>query len=141
MLPLFLVPIGLFALVTAVGSEVAFDSIKKASSSSEQEVTLKESITSSPETEDRTQTGPNLSAIPTSAGFANPIVKAATEKALKMEIEARKQRLAQNTARTIISEAFEENPGKHFPQNDFDGDDGYSAPLGLKDESHNDWAK
>ena len=140
MSPLVLVPIGLYALVATVGAEIAIDSARKLPIEPKS-VTLTESITPSLTIEDMAPTRPNTSALAANAGLADPIVKAAVEKALHMQVEENKQPLVQKASTDEFSINSEENPGKYFPQIYNDDDSGYSAPLGLEDESHDNWMK
>ena len=55
--------------------------------------------------------------------------------------EKTKKQLVQKSQNEFSAQMSEENPGRYFPQTDNDNDGGYSTPLGLKDESHNDWMK
>ena len=76
---------------------------------------------------------PNTSALAATTGLADPVVKEALAKALQRQVEENNQRLVQ--------QSNTDDPGQYFPQMENEDDGGYSAPLGLKDESHNDWMK
>ena len=140
MSPLVLVPIGLYALIATVSAEMAFDNAEKPSLEPEQ-VTLTESVRLHRAIEDMEPTRPSTAALVTTAGLTDPIVKAAVAKALRMQVEKNKHQLVQKTFTYEALRNSKENPGKYFPNTYADDDGGFSAPLGLKDESHNDWMK
>lgn len=70
-----------------------------------------------------------------------PVMKVVKDKVLHIRAELDSQRWVQNTNATVIPKGVVANPGQHFPVTNEGEYTGYSAPLGLKDESHNDWIK
>ena len=141
MSPLVLIPIGLYAIVATVGPEVAMENAKNPADKKAQKFTLTETITPPKGIDNAPPTRPNSGALATTAGLADPVVKAAFAKALQKQVEENNQKLVQKSGTDTAAQYSEANPGKDFPQTDTDDDGGYSAPLGLKDESHNDWMK
>ena len=139
--PLALIPIGLYAIVATVSADVAPDNAKNSSNEPEQNVTLTETTLPTKVIDGVQLARPNTSALATTSGLADPAVKAAIAKALRMQNEKNRQKLAQTAAPETFAQTSQENPGEYFSQTESDGDGGYSAPLGLKDESHNDWMK
>ena len=141
MSPLALIPIGLYALAATFDGEIDTSNKANAVQAPAQKVSLTKSI---PDLENITgyePTRPNTNALATTGGLADPIVRAAIAKALKMEVEQNKHGLMQSASSEKLPKPVEENPGQYFPKSVADDDGGYSAPLGLKDESHNDWMK
>ena len=141
MSPLAFIPLGLYALAATFDGEIDTGNKTNAAQDPEQNVSLTKSI---PDLENITgyePTRPNTNALATTGGLADPIVRAAIAKALKMEVEQNKQGLMQSASSEKLPKSVEESPGQHFPKTAADDDGGYSAPLGLKDESHNDWMK
>ena len=141
MSPLALIPIGLYAIVATVGAEVTMENAKNLADKQEQKVTLTETIVPTRVIDNAPPARPNPGALATKAGLADPVVKAAFTKALQKQVEENNQKLVQKSGTDTAAQSSEENPGKHFPQTDMDDDGGYSAPLSLKDESHNVWMK
>ena len=141
MSPLALIPIGLYALVATVSAEVAMENAKNPADKKAQKFTLTETITPPKGIDNAPPTRPNPGALATTAGLADPVVKAAFAKALQKQVEENNQKFVQKSGTDTAAQYSEANPGKDFPQTDTDDDGGYSAPLGLKDESHNDWMK
>ena len=141
MSPLALIPIGLYAIVATVGAEVAMENAKNPADKLEQKVTLTETIVPTEAIDNAPSARPNPGALVTTAGLADPVVKAAFAKALQKQVEENNQQLVQKSGTDTAPHDSEANPAKDFPQTDTDDDGGYSAPLGLKDESHNDWMK
>ena len=141
MSPLALIPIGLYAIVATVGAEVAMENAKNPADKQEPKVTLTETIVPTDAIDNAPSTRPNPGALATTAGLADPVVKAAFAKALQKQVEENNQQLVQKSGTDTAAQYSEANPGKDFPQTDTDDDGGYSAPLGLKDESHNEWMK
>ncbi len=140
MFPLALIPIGLYALIATVSTESAIENEVKTSFDQEQKVTLKESITPSGVMESAKPAKSSTPALASSTGLTGPVVKAAIAKALQMQTEQNPHQLVQKSIASDNSQNSVKNPGQYFPITETD-DGGYSAPLGLKDESHNDWMK
>ena len=126
MTPLVLIPIGLYAIIATVSAEVALENARKPVGEQEQEVTLTETIVPTDVIDNVLPTRPDP------AAFAQ---------ALQKQVKENNQQLVQKSGTDTAAQYFEVNPGQNFPQTDTDDDGGYSAPLGLKDESHNDWMK
>ena len=141
MTPLVLIPIGLYAIIATVSAEVALENARNPADEQEQEVTLTETIVPTDVIDNVSPTRPDPVALATTAGLTDPVVKAAFAKALQKQVEENNQQLVQKPGTDTAAQYSEANPGKDFPQTDTDDDGGYSAPLGLKDESHNDWMK
>ena len=141
MTPLVLIPIGLYAIVATVSAEVALENARNPADEQEQEVTLTETIVPTDVIDNVSPTRPDPVALATTAGLADPVVKQAFAQALQKQVKENNQQLVQKSGTDTAAQYFEENPGQHFPQTDMDDNGGYSAPLGLKDESHNDWMK
>ena len=141
MTPLVLIPIGLYAIVATVSAEVALENARNPADEQEQEVTLTETIVPGVAINNVPPTRPDPAALATTAGLADPVVKQAFAQALQKQVQENNQQLVQNSETNTAAQYSAENPGQHFPQADKDDDGGYSAPLGLKDESHNDWMK
>lgn len=133
MSPLALIPIGLYAITATVGAEIAIENAETAADEPEQKVTLTETIMPKEAIDSELKARPNTSALATTAGLTDPVVKEAFAKALQRQVEENNQRLVQQSTT--------DDPGQYFSQTANDVDGGYSAPLGLKDESHNDWMK
>lgn len=133
MSPLALIPIGLYAITATVGAEIAIENVETAADEPEQKVTLTETIMPKEAIDSELKARPNTSALATTAGLTDPVVKEAFAKALQRQVEENNQRLVQQSTT--------DDPGQYFSQTANDDDGGYSAPLGLKDESHNDWMK
>ena len=141
MSPLALIPIGLYAIVATVGAEVAMENAKNPADRQELKVTQTETIVPTDAIDNAPSARPYPGALATTVGLADPVVKAAFAKALQKQVEENNQQLVQKSGTDAAPHYSEANPGKDFPQTDTDDDGGYSAPLGLKDESHNDWMK
>ena len=141
MTPLVLIPIGLYAIVATVSAEVALENARNPADEQEQEVTLTETIVPTDVIDNVSPTRPDPVALATTAGLADPVVKKAFAQALQKQVKENNQQLVQKSRTDTGAQYSEENPGQHFPQTDMDDNGGYSAPLGLKDESHNDWMK
>ena len=141
MSPLALIPIGLYAIVATVSAEVALENAKYPADKRDPKVSLTETIVPTDAIDNAPSARPSPGALATSAGLADPVVKAAFAKALQKQVEENNQQLVQKSGTDTAAQYSEANPGKNFPQTDTDDDGGYSAPLGLKDESHNDWMK
>ena len=141
MTPLFLIPIGLYAIVATVSAEVALENARNPAGEQEQEVTLTEMVVPGVAINNVPLTRPDPAALATTAGLADAAVKQAFAQALQKQVKENKQQLVQKSGTDTAAQYSEENPGQHFPQTDTDENGGYSAPLGLKDESHNDWMK
>lgn len=141
MTPLFLIPIGLYAIVATVSAEVALENARNLADEQEQEVTLTETIVPGVAINNVPPTRREPAALATTAGLADPVVKQAFAQALQKQVKENKQQLVQKSGTDNAAQYSEENPGQHFSQADTDDHGGYSAPLGLKDESHNDWMK
>ena len=133
MSPLALIPIGLYAITATVGAEIAIENAETAADEPEQKVTLTETIVPKEAIDFEPIARPNTSALAATTGLADPVVKEALAKALQRQVEENNQRLVQ--------QSNTDDPGQYFPQMENEDDGGYSAPLGLKDESHNDWMK
>ena len=141
MSPFALIPLGLYALAATFDGEIDTRNKASAAQGPEQKASLTKSI---PDLENITgyePTRPNTNELATTGGLTDPIVKAAIAKTLTMEVEQNKQGLMQSASSEKLPKPVEENPGQYFPKTVADDDGGYSAPLGLKDESHNDWMK
>ena len=141
MTPLFLIPIGLYAIVATVSAEVALENAKNPADKRDPKVSLTETIVPTDAIDNAPSARPNPVALATTAGLADPVVKAAFAKALQKQVKENNQQLVQKPGTDTAAQYSKANPGKDFPQTDTDDDGGYSAPLGLKDESHNDWMK
>ena len=141
MTPLVLIPIGLYAIVATVSAEVALENARNPADRQEQEVTLTETIVPRVAINNVPPTRPDPAALVTSAGLADPVVEQAFAQALQKQVQENNQQLVQKSGTDTAAQNSAENPGQHFPQAGTDDDGGYSAPLGLKDESHNDWMK
>ena len=141
MSPLALIPIGLYAIVATVGAEAGLETAKNVADEPEQKVTLTETTVPKQAINFAPKARPNTTALATTSGLADPVVKAAIAEALRMQVEDKKQQLAQKSGTDATEQSAKEDPGQYFPQTENDDDGGYSAPLGLKDESHNDWMK
>ena len=141
MSPLALIPIGMYTIFATAGAEVALNNTTKPVSDPEQKISLEENIFPSPVIEDDRTERLGMPDLTTTSGLADPVVKAAIAKALRMQAEKNKKQLVQKSPNEVSSQMSEENPGTYFTQTNNDNDGGYSAPLGLKDESHNDWMK
>ena len=141
MSPLALIPIGLYTMFATAGAEVALNNTTKPVSEPEQKISLEENIFPSPVIEDDRTERLSMPDLTTTSGLADPVVKAAIAKALRMQVEKTKKQLVQKSPNEVASQMSEESPGTYFPQTNNDNDGGYAAPLGLKDESHNDWMK
>ena len=141
MSPLALIPLGLYALAATFDGDIDTSNKANAAQDPEQKASLIKSI---PDLENITgyePMRPDSNALATTGGLTDPIVRAAIAKALKMEVEQNKHGLMQSASSEKLPKPVEENPGQYFLKTDTDDDGGYSAPLGLKDESHNDWMK
>ena len=141
MSPLALIPFGLYAIVATVSADADLENAKNSPEELGQKVTLTETILPTQVIDGARPARPNASALATTSGLADPVVKAAIEKALRMQVEKNRQKLVQTAGPEAPAQTSQENPGKYFSQTESDGDGGYSAPLGLEDESHNDWMK
>ena len=141
MTPLVLIPIGLYAIVATVSAEVAMETAKNPADKRDLKVTLTETIVPTDAIDTAPSARPNPGALATTAGLADPLVKAAFAKALQKQVEENNQQLVQKSGTDTAAHYSEANPGEDLTQTDTDNDGGYSAPLGLKDESHNDWMK
>tara|TARA_B100000519_G_C14157878_1_gene397817 strand:- start:519 stop:944 length:426 start_codon:yes stop_codon:yes gene_type:complete len=141
MSPLALIPIGMYSIFATAGAEVAFNNTSKPVSAQEQKISLEENIVPSPIIQDDRIEQLSMPALAANSGFADPVVKEAIAKALRMQVEKTKKQLVQKSPNEVASQMSEESPGTYFPQTNNDDDGGYAAPLGLKDESHNDWMK
>ena len=141
MSPLALIPIGLYAIVATVGAEVAMENAKNPADRQELKVTQTETIVPTDAIDNAPSARPNPRALATTAGLADPVVEQAFAQALQKQVQENNQQLVQKSGTDTAAQYSAENPGQHFPQADTDDDGGYSAPLGLKDESHNDWMK
>jgi hypothetical protein len=135
MSPLALIPIGIYAIVATVGAEVGLETAKNVADEPEQKVTLTETFDFAPKAR------PNTAALATTSGLADPVVKAAIAEALRMQVEDKKQQLAKKSGTDATEQSAKDDPGQYFPQTENEDDGGYSATLGLKDESHNNWMK
>ncbi|MBO88140.1 MAG: hypothetical protein CMP14_01350 [Rickettsiales bacterium] len=141
MSPLALIPIGLYTMFATAGAEVDRNNTTKPVFEPEQKISLEEDIVPSPIIQDDRIEQLSMTALAAHSGLADPSVKDAIAKALRMQVEKTKKQLVQKSQNEFSAQMSEENPGRYFPQTDNDNDGGYSAPLGLKDESHNDWMK
>ena len=141
MSPLALIPIGLYTMFATAGAEVDLNNTTKPVSEPEQKISLEENIVPSPIIQDDRIEQLSMPALAANSGFADPVVKEAIAKALRMQVEKTKKQLVQKSPNEVASQMSEESPGTFFPLTDNDNDGGYAAPLGLKDESHNDWMK
>ena len=141
MSPLALIPIGLYAIIATVGAEAGLENAKTVADEPEPKVTLTETPVPKQAVDFAPKARPNTTALATTSGLADPVVKAAIAEALRMQVEDKKQQLAKKSGTDATEQSAKENPGQYFLQTDTDDDRGYSAPLGLKDDSHNDWMK
>jgi len=141
MSPLALVPIGIYALIVSTNSDIDINNGAKSSHQSGHKITLTENIIPNSFIEDGLPNRHNKPVLTQTAGLMDPIVKAAVKNSFRRQIEKNKLHLAEKTSTNIASRDPEENPKQNSPQTDTDDDGGYSAPLGLKDDSHNDWMK
>ena len=141
MTPLALIPLGLYALIATVSAENAIDNEAKPSLNPKQKVTLKEITAPSHVMDGAQPLQTSTLAFATSSGVSDPVVKTAIANALQMQAEQKRQQLLRNRNVSELSKVGIDNPGPYFPKTDTDDDGGYSAPLGLKDDSHNDWMK
>ena len=107
----------------------------------EQKVTLTETIVPTRTTNEAPPSGSKTPAFATSPGMDAPLIKAVNAKPLQIRTEENKQTLVQKHETDKAAQIFEDRPGKCSSQTVNNDDCGYSAPLGLKDESHNDWVK
>jgi hypothetical protein len=141
MSPLALIPIGLYALIATVGAESLVDNQAETPIENDQAVTLKESIMPSKIPVSVKSKWPSTPALTSSAGLTDPVVKTAIIKAFEKQAEKNRPQLVQTAAAASNPKVSEEDPGQYFSKTETDDDGGYSAPLGLKNESHNDWMK
>ena len=141
MSPLALIPIGIYAIVATVGAEAGLENAKNVADEPEPKVTLTETPVPKQAVDFAPKARPNTTALATTSGLADPVVKAAIAEALRMQVEDKKQQLAQKSGTDATEQSDKQNPGQYFLQTDTDDDGGYSAPLGLKDDSHNNWMK
>jgi hypothetical protein len=141
MSPLALVPIGIYALIVSSNSDINITNGAKPSHQSGQNVTLTENIIPNSFIEDGLLNRHNKPVLTQTAGLMDPIVKAAVKNSFRMQIEKNKMHLAEKASTNLASRDPVENPRQNSPQTNTGDDGGYSAPLGLKDDSHNDWMK
>ena len=141
MTPLALIPLGLYALIATVSAENAIDNEAKSALDPEQKVRLKEIATPSHVMNGAKPLQTSTFALATAAKISDPVVKTAIANALQIQAEQNRQQLVQNRNASGLSAGGIYNPGRYFSKTDTDDDGGYSAPLGLKDDSHNDWMK
>jgi hypothetical protein len=141
MTPLALIPLGLYALIVTVSAENAIDNEAKSALNPEQKVRLKEIATPSHVMNGAKPLQTSTFALATAAEISDPVVKTAIANALQMQAEQKRQQLVQNRNASELSAGGIDNPGRYFPKTDTDDDGGYSAPLCLEDDSHNDWMK
>jgi hypothetical protein len=139
--PLALIPLGLYALIATVSAENAIDNEAKSALDPEQKVRLKEIATPSHVMNGAKPLQTSTFALATAAKISDPVVKTAIANALQIQAEQNRQQLVQNRNASGLSAGGIDNPGRYFAKTDTDDDGGYSAPLGLKDDSHNDWMK
>ena len=139
--PLALIPVGLYALIATVSAENAIDNEAKSALNPEQKVSLKEIATPSHVINGAKPLQTNTFALATAAEVSDPVVKTATANALQIQSEQNRQQLVQNRNASELSAGGIYNNGRYFSKTDTDDDGGYSAPLGLNDDSHNDWMK
>ena len=141
MSPLALIPIGLYAIVATVGTEVALENARNHDDEYKKKITLQQTIVPTEAIDNAPPARSNPTALATTAELANPVVKEASGKAFQEQVEENSHQLVQKTGTDTGAQYSGENPGQHFPKMDKDDDAGYSAPLGLKDDSHNEWMK
>jgi hypothetical protein len=141
MSPLALIPLGLYALIATVSAENAIDNEAKPSLNPKQKATRKYITAPSHVMDGAQPLQTSTLAFATSFGISDPVVKTGVTNALEMQAEQKRQQLVQIRKASELSKVGIDNPGPYFPKTDTDDDEGYSAPLGLKDDSHNDWMK
>ena len=95
MTPLFLIPIGLYAIVATVSAEVALENAKNPADKRDPKVSLTETIVPTDAIDNAPSARPNPVALATTAGLADPVVKAAFAKALQKQVEENNQQLVQ----------------------------------------------
>ena len=141
MSPSILFIIGVYAVSATAGVVSSQNNAQSNVEGSEQKVTLTETIVPTRTTNDAPPSGPKTPAFATSPGMDAPLIKAVNAKPLQIRTEENKQTLVHKHETDKAAQIFEDRPGKCSPQTVNNDDCGYSAPLGLKDESHNDWVK
>ena len=139
--PLALIPVGLYALIATVSAENAIDNVAKHSLNPEQKLTLKEIAAPSLVMDGARPLQSSTPAFAPSSGISDPVVKTAIANALQLQAGQKRQQFVENKNASELSTGGIDNPGRYFPKTYLDDDGGYSAPLGLKDDSHNDWMK
>jgi hypothetical protein len=141
MFPLALIPIGLFALIATVCTESPDDKQAETSIEKGQMVTLMESFIPFTIQKIVQYKLPPTPTFDSSAGLTDPVLRATTIKAVGVEAEKSQQQSIQTSTPANNLKVAEDAPGQYLPKAETDDDDRYSAPLGLKDESHDDWMK
>ena len=141
MTPLALIPLGLYALIATGSAENAIDNEAKSTLNPEQKIMLKDIAAPSHVMDGARPLQTSTLAFAPSSGISDPVVKTAIANALQMQAEQKRQQLVENRNASELSIGGIENPGRYFSKTDPDDDGGYSAPLGIKDDSHNDWMK
>lgn len=138
--PFALTPI-VFALIMSAGTLSSTDNEAKTTSVPPQKIISTKGNTPSQMMNNTKPEEPGRSSDASSAVPSNPVKKAAIEKVPNGQTEQNSQQQFKNISASLKSRSAVDNPGQYFPETDVGDNGGYSAPLGLKDESHNDWMK
>lgn len=139
MTPLFLIPLGVYAIIATIGTGAADRSSTNDLRDGDIEVAMGElriAPPSAPKGEIAKDANPT--AVLT-AGIGDPLVQAAFVKSLEAKFKSEGHQIAPRSE--PARSANDDNPGQYFLISSKDDDAGYSAPLGLTDDSHNDWMK
>ena len=138
--PFALTPI-VFALIMSAGTLSTTDNEAKTTSAPPQKIIPTKGNTPAQMMNNTQPEEPGRSSDASSAVPSNPVKKAAIEKVSDIQTEQNSQQQFKNISASLKSRSAVDNPGQYFPETDVGDNGGYSAPLGLKDESHNDWMK
>ena len=98
----------------------------------EQKVTLTETTVPKQAIDFAPKARPNTAALATTSGLADPVVKAAIAEALRMQVEDKKQQLAQKSGTDATEQSAKDDPGQYFPQteNEDPSEKRFATPKG-----------
>ena len=129
------------ALIMSAGTLSTTENEAKTTSAPPQQIISTKGNTPAQMMHNKKPEEPGTSSDASSAVPSNPVKKAAIEKVSDIQTEQNSQQRFKNISASLKSRSAVDNPGQYFPETEVGDNGGYSAPLGLKDESHNDWMK